>query len=134
VAPRKLAAVTPPLHDDEFQTAALDIRGTVYHLRELETDVYDRLVKMATDEEDLIDRSLLLRLMVCESAVKPKITPDRLAKMPYSVTRRLGDLVNNMHWSDEFEPPQDEDEDELGEEPKSVDLEPDAAGVVASEV
>lgn len=100
-----------PANDDGFLTASIKLRGKVFRFRELPTDQYDKLVEMATDTEDMVDRTILLRLMVCESATTPKITPASLAKMPYSVVRQIGILVNNMHWADEFIPPQDgEDE------------------------
>lgn len=112
--------VDNPVTDDGFLTAVVKIRGKTFRFRELATDVYDKLVGMATDQDDLVDRTILLRLMVCESATDPKITPNSLAKMPYSVVRQIGILVNNMHWADEFRPPQqdDDDLDEDGEPPK----------------
>ena len=34
------------------------------------------------DEDDIVDRTLLLRLMVVEASVEPKLTPEGLAKLP----------------------------------------------------
>lgn len=100
-----------PANDDGFMTASIKLRGKLYRFRELPTDQYDKLVEMATDTDDMVDRTILLRLMVTESATEPKITPTTLAKMPYSVVRQIGILVNNMHWADEFVPPQDEEDE-----------------------
>lgn len=90
-----------PDADDEFRTATITARGKSYTFRELSTEQYDKLVTMSTDKDDMVDRTVLLRLMACEASVEPKLTPNRLAKMPYPVARRIGTLINDMHYFDD---------------------------------
>lgn len=101
--------INEPADDSAPLTATLTIRGRVYTFRELLTDEYDKLVRMAADEDDLVDRTLLLRLMIVEASVDPRLTPDKLAKLPYPVSRRIGVLVNDMHYSNDA--PQEDGEE-----------------------
>ena len=99
--------ISAPESEEKFVEASARVRGVTYHFRELSTETYDRLLVMSAGPDDLVDRQVLLKLMVAEASTEPKLTTESLSKMPYSVTRRFGNLVNRMHYLDE-----DEDEDE----------------------
>ena len=103
------ATIDEPADDTQALTASIHVRGKEYRFRELLTEEYDKLVKMAADEDDIVDRTLLLRLMVVEASVEPKLTPEGLAKLPYPIARRLNVLINDMHYSND-EPQAAEDE------------------------
>jgi hypothetical protein len=105
--------IEEPEDDDGFLTGKVTVRGRTYSFRELSTKTYDKLVGMATDQDDMVDRTLLLRIMIVESSVDPKLTADSLAELPYPVSRRLATLVNNMHYFD------DEEKGEEGDSPNA---------------
>lgn len=105
--------IEEPESDDGFLTGKVTVRKKTYSFRELSTKTYDKLVAMATDQDDMVDRTLLLRFMIVEASVDPKLTAETLAELPYPISRRLAVLVNNMHYFDE------EDQKDEGESPNA---------------
>jgi hypothetical protein len=96
----------------EFLEEEVTVRGVTYRLRELSIGEYDDLVKKATkpqvnpmtgDESDIIDNSLLLKLMVIKCSVDPKLSPEALSNLPMRVVLKLNQTVNRMHYGDEPE-------------------------------
>ena len=96
----------------DFLEEEVTVRGLTFRLRELSIGDYDELVKkvskpvtnLATGQEDeIIDNSLLLKLMVLRCSVEPKLTPESLANLPMRVVLKLNQTVNKMHYGDEPE-------------------------------
>jgi len=105
----------------DFLEEEVTVRGTTYRLRELSIGDYDELVKKAThsitnpitgDDQETVDNSLLLKLMVIRCSVEPKLTAESLSAMPMRVVLKLNQTVNRMHYGDEPESKPDAAPDE----------------------
>ena len=103
----RAASLTPDFLEEE-----ITVRGMTFRLRELSIGDYDELVKKATtkvanpltgQDDETIDNSLLLKLMVLRCSVEPKLTPESLANLPMRVVLKLNQTVNKMHYGDEPE-------------------------------
>ena len=121
-----MAGRTQPL-TPEFLEEEVNIRGIPYRLRELSIGDYDELVKKATtkianpltgQEDESIDNSVLLKMMVLKCAVDPKLTPESLANLPMRVVLKLNLTVNKMHYGDEPEKKPEPAADAAEETPK----------------
>ena len=106
-------------------TRKVRIRGEVYTLRELTIGEYDELTLKATEkrlnplterEEEFVNNTTLLRLMVAKSA---GLSLGKQSDLEMPVILTLNKLVNDMHF------PDTEGKDKLWE---SVDEEGDEAG------
>jgi hypothetical protein len=111
--------------DNEYLTEEITLRGVNYKFRELSVGKYDELVKLATSKndlgEELVDNALLVRLMVLESCIAPKLTADKLNKLGLRIGRRLNTVVQTLNWGSEPD----------GDEEKESDIqegEPEAEG------
>jgi hypothetical protein len=114
------AALTPDFLEEE-----VNIRGTVYRLRELSIGEYDDLVTKATrkttnpitgEDVESIDNAVLLKMMVLKSAIDPKLNAEALSGLPMRVVLKLNQTVNKMHYGDEpegkkVEKPESDDEE-----------------------
>jgi hypothetical protein len=107
----------------DFVEEEVVIRGSVFRLRELSIGEYDDLVRKSTtkqtnpmtgEESEVIDNSLLLKLMVIKCSVEPKLTAEVLANLPMRVVLKLNQTVNRMHYGDE--PESEKKADETSEE------------------
>lgn len=85
----------------DFEERDVEIKGTTFKLRELTTEKYDECIKSATGDDEDIDMVVLLRLMLIDSLVEPKIDNESIAKLPHSITRKLTTAVNKLHFSDD---------------------------------
>ena len=103
----RVTSLTPDFLEEE-----VTVRGLTFRLRELSIGDYDELVKKASkpvtnlatgQEDEIIDNSLLLKLMVLRCSVEPKLTPESLANLPMRVVLKLNQTVNKMHYGDEPE-------------------------------
>lgn len=106
-----MASKTQTLTPD-FLEESVVIRGATFRLRELSIGDYDELVKKATtkkantitgEDEETIDNSLLLKLMVLKCAVDPRLSAESLAGLPMRAVLKLNQTVNRMHYGDEPE-------------------------------
>ncbi len=120
-----MASKTQTLTPD-FLEESVVIRGATFRLRELSIGDYDELVKKATtkkanivtgEDEETIDNSLLLKLMVLKCAVDPHLTPETLAGLPMRAVLKLNQTVNRMHYGDEPESTVEKNGTEPEEEP-----------------
>lgn len=93
--------------DEEFLTESITLRGTTYEFRELSGEKYEDFVKMAEGQDGTADLATVLRLMIPESLVSPKLTAEQLYAKPMPVLSALQGLVNRMH----FTPAKDEKAD-----------------------
>jgi len=94
-------APTPSDMDEEFATKTATIRGVKWVMRELDATTYEELIKKATGEDHLVDQSLMFRLMLDKSVVEPPgMTPKEIYSKPYSVVRKLEQIVNDLHFTE----------------------------------
>lgn len=114
--PARSAAITPDFLEEE-----VTVRGMTFRLRELSIGDYDELVKKATKkesdpltgrEDEVVDNTLLLKLMVMRCSVEPKLTAESLSNLPMRVVLKLNQTVNRMHYGDEPETEKKADEEE----------------------
>lgn len=101
---------------DEFETRDVVIRDTTYKFRELSAAEYDKIIKLASGPDDNAELNVVLKLMVTQSLIDPKLTAAQLDEKPYPVYAKLLQTVNVMHFTplvesdskngkDEDEPP-----------------------------
>ena len=118
----RVTSLTPDFLEEE-----VTVRGLTFRLRELSIGDYDELVKKASkpvtnlatgQEDEIIDNSLLLKLMVLRCSVEPKLTPESLANLPMRVVLKLNQTVNKMHYGDEPETEKKADDTADEETPK----------------
>ena len=118
----RVTSLTPDFLEEE-----VTVRGLTFRLRELSIGDYDELVKKASkpvtnlatgQEDEIIDNSLLLKLMVLRCSVEPKLTPESLAGLPMRVVLKLNQTVNRMHYGDEPETEKKADDTADEETPK----------------
>jgi hypothetical protein len=113
----------------DFLEEEVNIRGTIYHLRELSIGEYDDLVTKASkkttnpltgEDVESIDNAVLLKMMVLKCAFDPKLTAEALSSLPMRVVLKLNQTVNKMHYGDEPEGKKVEkpESDEAEETPK----------------
>jgi hypothetical protein len=111
----KVQPLIPDFLEDE-----VTVRGVTYRFRELSISDYDDLVARATTPqpnqfgvvEDMVNNTLLLKLMVIKCSTTPKLTAEVLASMPMRAALTLNRLVNRMHYGDEPEPEKKDEADE----------------------
>lgn len=126
------AAATPTATDiaDNFNTAEVTHKGTTYSFRELSAEEYDHAVELATSDDldadgnKKLDTVQLLRWMIVQGSVEPKLNPASLGKLPFSATTKISRTVNDLH----FRPDDDEAVKAcVNEECDKTDLMADAA-------
>lgn len=114
--PARSAAITPDFLEEE-----VTVRGMTFRLRELSIGDYDELVKKATKkesdpitgrEDEVVDNTILLKLMVMRCSVEPKLTAEALSNLPMRVVLKLNQTVNRMHYGDEPETEKKADDEE----------------------
>ena len=107
-----MSSKVQPLSPD-FLEEEVNARGVLYHFRELSIGDYDDLVRKATTkriapgggEDEFIDNTVLLKLMVMKCSTDPKLSAEALAALPMRVVMKFNATVNRMHYGDE---PEDE--------------------------
>lgn len=88
---------TPKTDDFVFETRDAVIGGKKFKFRELSVEENDECSDGARDENGLINGRTMMRLMIIQSAVEPKIDSELLSKMPQRVYLRLCDIVNDLN-------------------------------------
>lgn len=72
--------------------------GATYTFRELTVAENDLCRDGATNEKDqTFDGRLMMRLMICESSVEPKIDLEKLATFPQRLYAHIVDIVNELN-------------------------------------
>jgi hypothetical protein len=99
---------------DEFLEESITLRGTKYVFREISAEQYETALKMAEGPDGTTDLSTVLRLMIPDSLVEPKLTAEQLYKKPLPVVTAIQNLVNRMHFRNE--PDEAEGDTDDGEE------------------
>ena len=116
--PKHPAAPSIESMDGQFQVRTVKIRGKKYVLRELSAADYEKVLRLAREDQDNPDDTLF-RLMLDKSLQEPKVGVDELYKGPFTVVQRLNELLRDIHFDpadiDEGEDDEDEVENDLGE-------------------
>lgn len=109
-------------NNNDFATVDILLRGRNYHFVELSVDKYDDLVKMATiksktaegEDQELIDNSVLRKLMTLASLQDPKLTT--LQGLGMRLQQKLVNVAAELNYGDEpEEKPEKEKPFEVGE-------------------
>ncbi len=114
-----MATKTAAPVDDTFDTINVTHKGRAYSFRELSAEEYDRCVALATKESGDLDTVQLLRWMIVEGSIEPKLDAGALGKLPFSAVTRISRAVNDLHFSPDdtdAEMPEKPELDEDGEE------------------
>ena len=102
---------------DEFLEEQITLRGTTYTFKELSAEQYEDILKLSEGPDGSADLATVLRLMIPESLVSPKLSAEQLYKKPLPVITAIQATVNRMHFRDEpVETPADEDGETPGNE------------------
>jgi len=96
--------------DGDFQVRKVKIRGKRYVLKELSAREYEKVVKLAREDELAPDETLS-RLILDKSLQEPKIPVDELYDGPFTVVQRLNEILRDIHYT----PAEIEEENDEGE-------------------
>lgn len=94
--------------DTSFTQSTITVKDMTFTLKELTAGQYDDAVRAAETNAGEVDSVLLLRLMLLDSMIEPRMNAEELNALPYRVIRRLNQAVNELHWA------ADQDGDEPG--------------------
>lgn len=100
----------------EFHEKSIKLRGTTYVFREVSGATYEECVKTAEGEDGTADLATVLKLMIPESLVSPKMSVEEIYAKPLPVLTRIQSLVNELHF-------QTEPDETDGEEPEKAEAE-----------
>ena len=98
----------------EFTMEKATIRGTKYVLKELDAQTYEDCIKKSTGDDGMVDQSLMIRLMLDKALVEPDMDVKEIFRKPYSVVRKLEQIVNDIHFAD-VTTEEEEEEESKGE-------------------
>lgn len=91
----------PTALSEEFLEETAVIRGTTYRFREISGAKYEEFLKTAEGPEGTANLGTVLRLMIPESMVEPKLTSDQFYSKPLPVVTAIETIVNKMHFRTE---------------------------------
>lgn len=101
--------------NEEFLEDSVTLRGVTYRFRELSGERYEEMLKEAEGPDGTADLSTVLRLMIPESLIDPKLTTEQIYRKPLPVLTAIQNHVNRMHFrSEPEETPGDEDGEPQG--------------------
>lgn len=86
---------------EEFREETFYIRGVKYVFRELDGEKYEEFLKLSEGPDGDANLSTVLRLMIPESMVEPKLTVEQIYRKPLPVLSAIQNIVNKMHFATE---------------------------------
>lgn len=86
---------------DDFYEETITLRGTEYIFREITAEKYEELLKMAENEDGSADLATVLRLMIPESLISPKLSTEQIYRKPLPVVTAIQNAVNKLHFKNE---------------------------------
>lgn len=100
--------VSPSELDNEFASETVTFRGTTYTVHELSMTDYDKTVKLATTEEDGIEKfdAVAHTRILTAKCVKidgKAVDVDELYSKGTRLVRQLQRIVQKLHWDEEPE-------------------------------
>ena len=92
--------------NNDLEEIKVKFRGTLYVLRELPMDEYDKTVAMATKEdpdtkEEIFDGNAHTKILLAKSLVEPKISAAELYAKGTKLVRGLQQQLQKLYWSAE---------------------------------
>lgn len=107
--PVSAATLDETPHERKFK-----LRGVPYHFVELDIMAYDDLTRQAMEQGpdgETINNKLHSQLLLVATCASPKLTLERVRKMPFSLANNLVGLMNEMYYSVEVPLTVDDDEE-----------------------
>lgn len=101
---------------EEFYEEKVTLRGTEYTFREITAEKYEELLKLAENADGSADLATVLRLMIPESLVNPKLTTEQIYRKPLPVVTAIQNTVNRLHFKNEPTEPAEGDGESPGNE------------------
>lgn len=80
-----------------FEERELVVGDKKFRFRELSVQENDDCADSAKDQDGRINGRTMMRLMIIQSSVEPKLTPKMLALLPQRVYHKIYDLVNDLN-------------------------------------
>jgi hypothetical protein len=92
--------------NNDLEEIKVQFRGTLYVLRELPMDEYDKTVAMATKidpetKEEIFDGTAHTKILLAKSLVEPKISAAELYAKGTKLVRGLQQQLQKLYWSSE---------------------------------
>lgn len=109
---------------EEFLEETAVIRGVTYRFRELDGEKYEEFLKLSEGPDGDANLSTVLRLMIPESMIEPKLTVEQIYRKPLPVLTAIQTIVNRMHFRTEPTEAPKEEPAEDDEEKAPNELEP----------
>lgn len=100
---------------EDFLEEEITLRGTLYKFRELSGSKYEELIKLAEGPDGTADLATVLRLMIPEAMVSPKMTTEQIYSKPLPIVTAMQNVVNRMNFRAE-ETAADDAKEEAGDE------------------
>lgn len=94
--PVKTEATQAELAEFPFETRQLTIGDRKWTFRELSVQENDDCAD-ASKKDGVINARTMMRLMIIQSSVEPKLTPAMLGALPVRVYAKIYDLVNDLN-------------------------------------
>ena len=109
---------------EDFLEEEVTLRGVTYKFRELSGSTYEDIIKEAEGPDGTADLATVLKLMIPEALVSPKLTTEQIFSKPLPVVTAIQNVVNRMNFrSEETAAPEEgedaEDEAKNGSEPQT---------------
>lgn len=79
-----------------FEEKVLVLGGKEWRFRELSVQENDDCADSAKGQDGMINARTMMRLMIIQSSVQPKLSPNSLGKLPTRVYGKIYDLVNEL--------------------------------------
>lgn len=83
-----------------FAKETVEIAGNTFTFRELTVAENDACADAAQGPDGNFNGRTMMRMMIIESSVEPKLTTEDLAKMPNRVYIKIYDVVNRLNTLD----------------------------------
>jgi hypothetical protein len=83
-------------YDIPFKEANVTVGGTAWKFRELSVEENDECLEKSRRPDNTIDGRVLMRLQIVKASVEPKITLDKMVKLPNRAFLSFADTVNDL--------------------------------------
>jgi hypothetical protein len=104
--------VSTPTDEEQIELPFADktvtVSGKKFKFRELSVQENDDCADAAKKADGTIDGRVMMRMMIINSSMEPKLTTKQLAKMPQRAYIRIYDVVNELNTLD-FSTDEDEE-------------------------
>ena len=84
------------------ETKSITYKGVTYTFRELTVGENDQCRELATGPDDAFDGRVMIRAMIVEGAVEPKIEMEDLERVPQRLYAQFINIVNDLNDPETF--------------------------------